>query len=75
MMKTLVMSKNKLTAIPEDLGKLSKLETLNLSFNFIQSIPTSFQQLKHLKYVWKFRHIATVPHPTQLTKSWVGLFF
>ena len=49
MMKTLTMSKNKINMIPEDIGKMSKLENLNLSFNLLQSIPSSFQQLKHLR--------------------------
>ena len=54
MLKNLTLSKNKLTSIPEDIGKLSKLENLNLSFNLIQSVPSSFQQLKHLKWVQNF---------------------
>ena len=33
----------------QDMGKLTKLENLNLSFNLIQSIPMSLQQLKNLK--------------------------
>merc|ERR1712179_648869 len=45
------MSKNQLDSIPQDTGKLTKLENVNLSFNLIQSIPMSLQQLKNLKEI------------------------
>lgn len=50
-MKTLALSKNKISTLPEDMGKMTKLENLNLSFNLLQSIPSSFQQLKHLRFI------------------------
>ena len=52
MMKTLTMSQNKINMIPEDIGKMSKLENLNLSFNLLQSIPSTFQQLRHLRWLY-----------------------
>ena len=49
MMKTLMISKNKIQSIPEDVGKMTKLENLNVSYNLLQSIPSSFQQLKNIR--------------------------
>ena len=59
-MKTLSLSKNKISSLPEDMGKMTKLENLNMSFNLLHSIPSSFQQLKHLRSLFKLHHCAMV---------------
>ena len=41
--------RNKIREIPADIEKLTKLETLNLAFNLLTSIPTSVSKLRALK--------------------------
>ena len=49
MLKTLTMTKNQLEGLPQDMGKLVKLENLNLGFNLLATIPSTLSQLKNLK--------------------------
>ena len=49
MLKTLTMTKNQLEGLPHDMGKLVKLENLNLGFNLLATIPSTLSQLKNLK--------------------------
>ena len=46
------LSNNRFTGIPENIGKLGQLQTLNVSNNLLTSLPDSLNQLKALKSLW-----------------------
>lgn len=48
LLRYLGLSNTKICEFPEVVGKLRFLEILNLSFNYIYSLPSTVAQLKHL---------------------------
>jgi Leucine-rich repeat (LRR) protein len=47
----LTFSSNKLTSLPEAIGQMVKLETLNAMNNVISSVPSCYMNLKNLKTI------------------------
>lgn len=46
------MRENKLSYIPDEIGRLSRLKVLNLSANMLQCLPYSISKLKELQALW-----------------------
>jgi len=52
--------KRKLTALPENLGELKNLQTLDCSYNQLQALPQSLGQLQKLQSKWPLFYLVTV---------------
>ncbi|MHA1341742.1 MAG: leucine-rich repeat domain-containing protein [Promethearchaeota archaeon] len=50
--KELWIKDNQLSSLPENIGNLNKLESLNLSCNKLSSLPESIVYLKNLTYLY-----------------------
>jgi Leucine-rich repeat (LRR) protein len=47
----LILFKNELTSLPENIGKLEKLTEVDLNSNELEALPDSISNLKNLKSV------------------------
>ena len=61
-LKKLYLWGNKLTSLPECIGKLKQLEVLHLGCNKLSALPASLRKLKNLQrlYLWA-NHLAELP--------------
>lgn len=55
------MRENRLTYVPDEIGRLSRLKVLNLSANLIQFLPYSISKLKELQALWLSENQVNIP--------------
>jgi len=64
-LKQLTLTNNKIIELPEEMGRLKKLETIDCSVNILRSIPSSMSQLVNLRSV-TLSHNQLFSFPIQL---------